>query len=295
MAFCITNVKQRAEIAIGSLPVRVKNEIRRVCDSRRGLSDLGEIRVRAEGVCTVIVGRERVKLRSTITSEECEETVRRLCDGALYAHRDSIGEGYISIGSGIRVGVVGVAKYDGGDMVGVSDIRSLVYRIPRLECAFRDELYSVYKEDVRSGMLIYSPPGVGKTTALRSLAAMLGSGRESRHVCVIDERFEFPEEDFLGTEVDILGGYRRRTGIEIATRTMSPDVIMLDELGGDDAEEVRGIVRCGVPIIATAHAGSYEELMSRESLAPLIRCGAFDVFVGIACRGGEYSLTVDRI
>ena len=286
---------KRAEIALKTLPERLKREIRRVCESRRGLDDLREIRVRAEGVCSVIVGRERVRLRNFLTSEECEATVRRLCDGALYAHRDSIGDGYISIGSGIRVGVAGVAKYDARGMVGVCNMRSLVFRIPTLECAFRDELFSVYREGVRSGMLIYSSPGVGKTTALRSLAVSLGSGRDSKRVCVIDERFEFPEEDFAGTDVDILGGYKRRTGLEIATRTMSPDVILLDELGGDDVAEVRGVVRCGVPIIATAHAGSYDELMHRESLSPLIRCGAFDVFVGISCRGGEYSLSVDRL
>ena len=287
--------KEKANIALDTLPARVSDEVQRLCESRRGgLSALREIRLRADGVCSILLGTEHVRLGCGFTGAECEATLRRLCDGALYAHRDSIGEGYISIGGGIRVGVTGVARYDGHRAVGISEIRSLVFRIPSGGCAFGDELYSVFLEGVRSGMLIYSAPGVGKTTALRSLAYSLGSGAAPRRVCVIDERFEFPPEDYCGVEVDVLGGYRRRAGMEIATRTMSPDVIMLDELGGEDATDILGVVRCGVPIVATAHAASLRELRSRASLKPLLDTGAFDVFVGISRRGGGYALCVDR-
>ncbi len=291
----VTRVKEKAEIALEALPDKLKGEILRICAGRRGgVQRLREIRLRAEGICSILVGSEHVRLLSDFSLAECERTVRRLCDGALYAHRDSIGEGYISIGGGIRVGVAGVARYEGRGMVGVSGLRSLVFRIPCGECAFAEELHEIFRGGVRSGMLIYSSPGVGKTTALRSLAASLGRGERAMRVCVVDERFEFPEEDFSGAEVDILGGYKRRAGLEIATRTMSPDVILLDELGGEDAEDVRGVVRCGVPIVATAHAGSYDELCHRESLTPLLNTGAFDVFVGISRHGDSYSLAVDR-
>ena len=291
----LTKTKERASVALATLPVRLCEEITRICESRRGgLSGLKEIRLRADGVCSALVGDEHIRLVSPFSSADCERVVRTLCDGALYAHRDSIGEGYISIGSGIRVGVTGVARYESRGMIGVSDMRSLVFRIPRSECSFADELYGIYREGVGSGMLIYSAPGVGKTTALRSLALAVGSPPSPRRVCVIDERFEFPEEDFSSAEVDILGGYKRREGMEIATRTMSPDVIMLDELGGEDAAQVRCAVRCGVPIVATAHAGSYEELCRKESIAPLLATGAFDVFVGISRCRGEYSLSVHR-
>jgi stage III sporulation protein AA len=287
--------RDTANIALKTLPARVRDEVSRLCESRRGgISELREIRLRADGVCSILVGAEHIRLACGFSVPECEATIRRLCDGALYAHRDSIGEGYISIGGGIRVGVAGVARYDGHRAVGVSEMRSLVYRIPSGRCAFGDELYSIFLTGVRSGMLIYSSPGVGKTTALRSLAYSLGSGRSPRRVCVIDERFEFCAEDYSGAEVDLLGGYRRRSGLEIATRTMSPDVIMLDELGGEDAADILGVVRCGVPVVATAHAASMRELRAKSSLRPLLETGAFDLFVGIERRGGEYSLCVDR-
>ena len=163
-----------------------------------------------------------------------------------------------------------------------------------MTCAFADELYRVFTAGIGSGMLIYSPPGVGKTTALRSLAANIGSGRWARRVAVIDERCEFIVEDYANSQVDILRGYRRRAGLEIATRTMSPDIVMIDELGGDDAASVASVVRCGIPLIATAHAKSIDELYSKVSLAPLLSAGVFSVFVGISLDAGEYSLTVDR-
>jgi len=143
-------------------------------------------------------------------------------------------------------------------------------------------------------MLVYSPPGVGKTTALRSLAMSIGSGSDAKRVAVIDERCEFPEEDFASAEVDILKGYKRKNGIEIATRTMSPEVIIIDEIGADEAAGVAMAVRTGIPLIATAHAASADEVLGKPSLSPLFECGVFDLLVGISFAEGKYRLTVTQ-
>ncbi len=286
--------EERASAALKFLPGRMSDEIRGLCAGRGGVSALREIRVRREGRASVKIKSEKVFLSCCATSAETDSMVRMLTGGALYAHRDEIASGFISPGNGIRVGAVGTAAYEGGAAVGISDIRALLFRIPTGECAFSDRLYSVYRSGVRSGMLIYSPPGVGKTTALRSLAHSLGGGEHPLTVAVIDERREFLPEDYLSEDVDILTGYSKRRGLEIATRTMSPDVIMIDEIGQSESGEIGGALMAGVPIVATAHAGSYAELLSRKALMPLIEMGAFDVFVGICEIGGSYSLTVDR-
>ena len=90
-------------------------------------------------------------------------------------------------------------------------------------------------------------------------------------------------------------GYTRKRGLEIATRTLSPEVLMIDEIGADDATELVSVVRCGIPLVATAHASGFDELMAKPSLKPLFETGAFSVFVGIFREGGSYSLTVDKI
>ena len=290
-----TKTLDRVEKVLEVLPKRVRFEIERVLSSRRyGGESVKEIRIRARGISTVLCGFEVIPLYEAIDSFEMNEIVRRLCDGAVYAHRDSIASGYISMGQGIRVGVCGSAKYDKKSVVGVTDITSLVFRIPGHECAFSSELYKIFLDGVGCGMLIYSPPGVGKTTALRSLASSIGAGRGALRVAVVDERCEFMAEDYENASVDILCGYKRRAGIEIATRTMSPDVMMIDELLGEDASSIMSVVRCGIPLIATAHAKSFDDLLMKSGLSELISRGVFSVFVGISLSGGEYFLTVDR-
>lgn len=286
--------EKSCERALSMLPEGIYEEITRLARSRRGgASDVREIRLRVGGVCSVLFGRERVPLIGSVSDEQMRETVDRLTDGALYAHRDSLCEGYVTLDGSVRVGLVGTAKYDSGCVVGISDIHYALFRFPHPDCDFRRELYDVWTSD-RRGMLIYSPPGVGKTTALRALAQDISRGDGAMRVAIVDERFEFPEEYYHGCEVDVLRGYKRRAGLEIATRTMSPEVIIMDEIGADDAVGIAECARCGIPLIASVHAGSYEELCMKNTLEPLMRCGAFGVFVGIERVGVKYFLKVNR-
>ena len=275
------------------LPKKTSEEISRILNSRRGGGELSEIRIRAAGRSSVICGGEYIPLFTTLCPEDLKEVVDKLTEGSLYAKRDIMASGYLLMNEGIRIGICGCARYDGGELVGVSEPSSLVFRIPTGSCAFADELFSIFREGVGAGLMIYSPPGVGKTTALRALAGYIG-GELSKRVCIVDERCEFSVGDYEKCEVDVLRGYKRRAGIEIATRTLSPDVIIIDEIGADDAEGIAEVARSGIPLIASAHAGSYSELLSRQSLRPLFACSAFDVFVGISRESGEYSLEVNR-
>ena len=289
-------VKSAQERVIDLLPRHIGEEITRLASGRvGGASEIREIRLRLDGVCSMLIGDEHICLFGRIDRVEMDELMSRLTGGALYAYRDSIASGYLSLEGGVRVGLCGSAAYDGDDLVGIRDMRSLLFRIPSGKCAFADEIYEIFRQGIGQGMLIYSPPGVGKTTALRSLAKNVGSGRGAIRISVVDERCEFWAEDYEGCEVDILRGYKRPLGIEIATRTLSPQLIMIDEIGRDDAEALMGVVRCGIPLIATAHAADFSEIMTRPALRPLIDCGVFSVFVGISHTGGEYKLRVDRV
>lgn len=290
-----TKCEERFYRAVSYLPARISEEIQRIVRCRiGGAGEVREISVRAEGRCTVKHRHEKIPLISGVSAEEAAEIAGKLCEGALYAKRDDIASGFITLKGGIRVGICGHAKYDGGKLVGVSEIRSMLFRIPGHECAFREELFEIYLDGIGSGMLIYSAPGVGKTTALRELASFIGGGASAKRVAVVDERCEFDEDDYSYCEADILKGYKRHTGIEIACRTMSPSVIIMDEIGGEDAENILSAVKCGIPMIASAHASSLDELLSKPSLKPLTDIGVFQTFVGISLEDGRYSLRVDR-
>lgn len=290
-----TKSEERFLRALSYLPTGIAEEIQRIVKGRLGgAGEVREISIRADGRCTVKHCGENIPLISEVSPQDAAEIAKGLCEGALYAKRDDIASGFITVKGGIRVGICGYAKYDEGRLVGVSEIRSMLFRIPGHTCAFREELFEAYLDGIGSGMLIYSAPGVGKTTALRELAGFIGGGIDAKRVAVIDERCEFDDEDYLHCEVDILKGYKRHTGIEIACRTMSPSVIIMDEIGGEDAENILSAVKCGIPMIASAHASSLEELMSKPALKPLMDIGVFDTFVGISLSDGAYSLRVDR-
>ena len=283
----------KCEMVIDMLPTAVRDEVLRICRCRRGgVLSVREIRIRVGGLSSVRFSDESIRLVAQVTGDEMADMVHKLTDGALYAHKDSICSGYVSVSGGIRVGLVGTARYERSEVAGISDIRCALFRFPSGECEFLDELADAF--DTSYGMLIYSPPGVGKTTALRALAKLLGSAERGYRVAVIDERFEFDPDEYRTESVDILRGYRRREGIEIATRTMSPDLIMIDELGADDASGICDVVRCGIPIIATAHASSFSELCERSALGKILSSGAFDTYVGISRDGVGYKLSVDK-
>ena len=284
--------KSAPHLALSVLPTPLCREIISLAEARvGGLSSLREIRVRSRGVTTVDFSSSQVRLVTKISESELYEIIQKLTDSSLYAYRDTISRGYITMGMGIRVGVCGHARYD-GERPTVSDISSLVFRIPSGSCEIAEELYSVYKR-ASSGILIYSPPGVGKTTALRSLAGNI-SRRDGIRIVVVDERSEIVGGDFQNLPIDIVSGYSRKEGIALAVRTLGAQLVMVDELMGDECAEIEYSVLSGIPIIATAHAGSLSELLSKRELARLISLGAFSTFIGISRSGGKYSIDVSE-
>ena len=276
------------------LPKSVAYEILKMIERRgREIQEISEIRVRACARSSFIISGERVDLFAPVCEQDVQEVFLRLCDGALYAHRDTIREGYISYYGGVRVGVCGEAKYEGCSLIGVSSISSLVFRIPTLAKHDISEICDAWKK-TNFGMLIYSPPGVGKTTALRLLARYIGGALKCQ-LAVIDERREFLQEEYSSCSVDILRGYRRDTGLDIALRTLSPDVIMMDEIGRvGEADSMLESLNSGVKIVATAHAASFEELKKRKSLAGFFKNGVFDTFVGISLQSGRRVTKIER-
>ena len=281
--------------ALSAMPARIAGEIERLAVGRAmELSGIREIRLRRDGSGAMLYENGFVPL-SRVSRDEISEMMERLCDGCIFAHRDTISYGYISMGHGVRVGVVGRCKYEGGELIGVSDISGLVFRLPTGRCEFGEELFELYRRHSPHGMMIYSPPGVGKTTALKYLAGRLGSGDGATSVVVVDERGEFLCEDYAHSRVDILRGYRKRLGIEIAVRTLSAGLVIADELGADDVASIVEVMRFGVPFIASAHASSIEEMLKKPSMQPLYEAGAVDMLVGIERVGADYRLSCERI
>ena len=252
-----------------------------------GENNICEIRLRAGRPVTVTTPSANVALKAVCSAREITATVDRMCGGSLHAYEETIRNGYIPLPGGCRAGVCGT--FSGA---GISDITSVCIRLPR---DARGTGMSLCRRIIQSdgGMLIYSPPGEGKTTLLRDIAATLSAPPYLKRVAVIDTRREiFREEAFSRSFADIYSGCPKAQGIEIATRTMSPQYIICDELGAEEAESVLAVQNCGVPLIATAHAAALEGLMRREAFVKLRRAGVFGTYVGIRRMGAGYGFDI---
>ena len=277
------------------LPEGISREIEEIARSVGGIeSGLSEVRVRAEGLSSVFIHSAVYPLFYRVSRGEMELLVGRLTGGALYAHKGTVARGYI-IYEGIRVGVSGLARYDGEELA-VSDVSSLVFRLGGGECSFGEELLRSYRKIKMPNMLVAAPPAGGKTTALRSLARGIGSGRDAMHVVVVDERCEFDAREYASCDVDILRGYRRQTGIELAFRTMSAEVIIVDEITTrGEALALLYAHGAGVRLISSVHAKELSDVYKRECLSPLLEAGVFGAVTVISRIGGRFTYRIEEV
>lgn len=255
-----------------------------------------EIRLHANAPLCLISSFNNIKTNYYISDECIEKTLLSFCKGSIYAYFNTIKEGYISLGHGIRVGVCGKATIQDGEITGISDFSSINIRMPKRIYYAGDYIFELLKNDkFRSSIILYSSPGVGKTTILRELIYKLSRLDNPLRVCVIDSREEMISgiDDTICT--DFFLSYPKDKAISLATRTMTPQIIICDEISTlEESYAVLNSTNCGVSFIATTHASSFEELKNKEILLPLFQRNVFTYALGVKREYGskkyEYKL-----
>ncbi len=255
---------------------------------------VSELRIRADAPMSITFCGKNVSVfnGSTVICTEAEvaETLQKLCQDSVHTYSETLREGYLTIENGYRVGVCGRAGVAGDTIRSIYGVTSLCVRIPHPVRGISDGLlpYLLADGEIRSA-LFYAAPGVGKTTLIRDLAARLSSGPRACRVALVDTREEIAVGNtFSSCLADVLRGYPRGKGIEIATRTLSPQVIFCDEIGSaEEANAILCVQNSGVPLIATAHAETMASLLKRPNVRVLYDAGIFRYYIGLSRRADD--------
>ena len=101
-------------------------------------------------------------------------------------------------------------------------------------------------------------------------------------VGVVDERSEIagcchgiPRKD-LGEHCDVLESCKKTDGVYMMIRSMAPEIIAVDEIGGEeDCDALRAALTSGCQLLATVHGGNYSDLMRRPALKKMLESKMF--------------------
>ena len=258
-------------------------------DENRRLAE--ELRLRCGlGACLRLPG-QTVHFHTPVGREEIEETLERATKSSFYAAEESLRSGYFTAEGGLRLGLGGSLLLRKGEPVGFRTVSSISIRIPHAVSCVTDELLCRLEG---KSVLIYSPPGGGKTTFLRDLVRRISDG--GQRVSLVDERGELaalwegvPQFD-VGRNTDVIEGCPKLHAAEMLLRTMSPQVLAVDELSSGEMPLLSSGLAAGVQLLATAHAADLGELCRRG-----VGSGRFSLAVGIGRSGGERRYRVEEL
>lgn len=252
--------------------------------------ELREIRIRANRPTVFVAATRTAALSWAPDKQQLEALVEGLSGHSLYARSDETGQGFLTLQGGHRMGLCGHARTSDSQSV-LSDIGSVCIRIATEWHGAADPL--IARAAGVQSMLIIGAPGSGKTTMLRDLARQLGSGQSAVQTAIVDERSEIaacvggiPQLD-VGSCTDVLDGLPKSIALPWLIRSMSPQLVITDELGGtEDAAAVMDTIACGAAVCASVHGTSLQEVARRPALASLMARRSFDLYAVLAPEGG---------
>ena len=254
--------------------------------SRYKDDSIQEIRLKINKPIIIYTNKKEIVLYYDVTKEDIKYILQRISNYSIYAYEEEIKQGFITLKGGHKVKTI-------------KNIASINIRICKeiLGCSKKILKY-IIENDVVKNTLIISPPKCGKTTILRDVARVISTGDKSlnlsgKKVTIIDERSEIgasylgvPQMD-LGIRTDVLDNCLKTEGMLMAIRSLSPEVLICDEIGTfEDIKALNTAFNSGVNIVVTVHGSNLEDIKARSVFNELFGLGIIERVIVLSSRHG---------
>ena len=231
-----------------------------------------------------------------------ENILQYVCQDSLYAFEEEIKKGFLTINGGHRIGIAGQAVLDEkGNIKTIKNISYLNIRIAHEILGVSNSVMPyLYRNNRLLNTLIISPPGCGKTTLLRDIIRQVSDGNKhgkSCQVSIVDERSEIAgcykgiAQNHIGVRTDVLDACPKSIGMMMLLRSMSPQVMAIDELGGmDDVEALYHVINSGCSILVTIHGEDIEEIKRKKFLKDIMEDKIFQRYIILNKENNRYCI-----
>lgn len=275
------------ETVLEYIPYNIKKLVQQI----QLQNEIEEIRLRANKPLCIKTSKGTEVIEYIVSQQEILQAFEKICENSVYSYRKQICDGYITIRGGNRVGIVGSAVVDNGQVININYISSLNFRIARekIGCSNKiiEDIINIEQNTIYNTLII-SPPGCGKTTLLRDIVRNISNGIKvlnfkGKTVGIVDERGEIaamykgiPQND-IGIRSDVIDNMPKSEAMRILVRSMSPDVIACDEIGSiEDVKAIDYAMCSGVKGIFTAHGKDIEEVNKNPEISKLLQKNVFE-------------------
>ncbi|MDD1510967.1 stage III sporulation protein AA [Priestia megaterium] len=263
---------------------------------------LEEIRVRIGRPVEFTINNQPYFESYLPSAEDALFILNKLSQFSIYMIEEELKKGYVTIEGGHRVGLAGKVVTENGQVRVIRDVSSFNIRIAKQKIGISNQLIPFLYNRYWQSTVIIGPPQTGKTTMIRDLARVISTGIERSKippfkVGIVDERSEIagavkgvPQHTF-GSRMDLLDSCPKAEGMMMMIRSMSPDVLIVDEVGSEeDCKAVLEAVNAGVRVIMTVHGYDIDDLMKRPTLQALMKLHVFKRYVVLSNGRGPGTL-----